>query len=320
MNQTKQTKGKPSIVLHLDNVTKRIGGKTIVDGLSFQVAKGEIVGLLGPNGAGKTTTIRMMVGLIGMSEGDVRIAGYSVKDNFERAIAHVGGIIENPEFYSYMTGMDNLKQYQRMSRGVTLARIQEVAKLVGLHEALHKKVKAYSLGMRQRLGIAQALLHRPSVLILDEPTNGLDPAGIREMRGYLKTIAEQEGIAILVSSHLLSEMELMCGRVVIIQEGKLITTRSIGGEKNRETERVNLALQVSDKGRAAAILIGLKSTGLELLDGDEADRLLLSMPHEDIPSMVSALTSAEVGIYRLEEIKTTLEDEFMKWTEGNRIA
>ncbi|RJE90885.1 ABC transporter ATP-binding protein [Paenibacillus sp. 1011MAR3C5] len=320
MNTGKNGQGQQTSVLQLNGVTKRIGSKTLVSGLSFQIAKGEIVGLLGPNGAGKTTTIRMIVGLIGMTEGDVHIGGHSVRTDFERAIRHVGGIIENPEFYPYMTGMDNLKQYARMSEGVTEARIHEVTKLVGLQNALDKKVKAYSLGMRQRLGIAQALLHRPSVLILDEPTNGLDPAGIREMREYMKSIAEKEGIAILVSSHLLSEMELMCSRVVVIQEGKLITVRSIGGEREQDSNLVRLALQVSHTEQARRILTGLKIDSLQAIEEAGVDRITLSVRHEDIPEIVAALAGGGVGLYRIEEMKSTLEDEFMKWTEGNRIA
>jgi len=141
------------VVLRLESVTKKIGKQVIVDGLSFDVRKGEVVGLLGPNGAGKTTTIRMIVGLIGMTSGDVLIEGKSIKASFTEAIAHVGAIVENPEFYSYMTGWDNLKQYQRMTAGVTEERIRQVVDIVGLSEAMGKKVKSYSLGMRQRVGL-----------------------------------------------------------------------------------------------------------------------------------------------------------------------
>jgi len=309
----------PSIVLQLDGVTKQISGKKIVDSLSFDVVKGEIVGLLGPNGAGKTTTIRMIVGLIKMTEGDVRIGGSSIRTNFEQAIRHIGGIIENPEFYPYMTGYDNLKQYQRMSDSITEERIKAVTKLVGLQEAMGKKVKAYSLGMRQRLGIAQALLHEPSVLILDEPTNGLDPAGIREMRDYLKQIAQEEGIAILVSSHLLAEMELMCSRVVVIQEGKLVTVRSIGGAAT-EREQLTIALQVSDVDKASEAIVRLGAAAQIIHQDAATKRVTLQMLHEDIPKLVNALAAEGIGIYRIEETKVSLEDEFMKWTGGNRIA
>ena len=147
--------------------------------------------------------------------------------DFETAISKVGAIVENPEMYKYLTGYQNLVHFARMSAGVTKERIQEVIKLVALENRIHDKVKTYSLGMRQRLGVAQALLARPSLLILDEPTNGLDPAGIRELRDYLRKLTQEEGISVVVSSHLLSEMELMCDRVAIIQNGKLIDVRLI---------------------------------------------------------------------------------------------
>lgn len=174
-HRTKMQADADAPVLSLQGVSKRIGSKWIVSQLSFDVHKGEVVGLLGPNGAGKTTTIRMIAGLIGMTEGDVLVRGSSIRSDWKQAIRHIGAIIENPEFYPYMTGYDNLKQYQRMNPWISRERIDEVVRLVGLEQAMKKKVKAYSLGMRQRLGIAQALLHEPSVLILDEPTNGLDP-------------------------------------------------------------------------------------------------------------------------------------------------
>lgn len=173
-------------VVQIRNLSKKIGKKTIIDRLNLDVYPGEVFGFLGPNGAGKTTTIRMMVGLISMTEGDVAYKGISVKTRFSEAIAHVGAIVENPEMYKYLSGCQNLQQYARMVGGITPGRIQEVVRLVGLEQRIHDKVRTYSLGMRQRLGLAQALLHEPAVLILDEPTNGLDPAGIREIRHYLR--------------------------------------------------------------------------------------------------------------------------------------
>ncbi|WP_145041105.1 ABC transporter ATP-binding protein [Paenibacillus sp. Y412MC10] len=306
------------VVLTVEQVTKTIGKKNIVDNLSFDIHRGEIVGLLGPNGAGKTTTIRMIVGLIDMSQGDVLVKGHSIKSDFVQAVRHIGGIIENPEFYPYMSGYDNLRQYQRMSEGVTITRIMEVVKLVGLQDAIHKKVRAYSLGMRQRLGIAQALLHNPSILILDEPTNGLDPAGIREMRDYLKQIARDEGIAVLVSSHLLSEMELMCSRVVVIQEGKFVTERSIGGTVVNE-ELTTVSLRVNDTAMAEQTVQHLKDIAL-INTSEEEGMITLQLHEEDIPTLIQSLCDARVRIYRVEEMKSSLEEEFLKWTGGNRIA
>ncbi|KWX71043.1 bacitracin ABC transporter ATP-binding protein [Paenibacillus riograndensis] len=323
MNQTKDQpeaagNGKAPIVLQMQGVSKIIKGKAIVNGLSFDICKGEIVGLLGPNGAGKTTTIRMMTGLIRMTEGDVLIEGHSIRNDFNKAIAHIGAIIENPEFYSHMTGYDNLKQYQRMSDGITDARIDEVVRLVGLQEAMSKKVKAYSLGMRQRLGIAQALLHAPKLLILDEPTNGLDPAGIREMRDYMRRIAEVEGISILISSHMLAEIEQICHRAVVIQNGKLIAVTPLG-EEVQAGGAIPLAIRVGKL--EAALVVIHKQPEVEIIRTDEANsEVLVSMPDDQVPELIAAFSEAGVRVYRIMENKQSLEEEFLKWTGGNRIA
>lgn len=310
--------GNAPIVLQMNGVSKIIKGKAIVDKLSFDIRKGEIVGLLGPNGAGKTTTIRMMTGLIRMSEGDVLVDGHSIRNDFNKAIAHIGAIIENPEFYPHLTGYDNLKQYQRMSDGITDARIDEVVQLVGLQEAMGKKVKAYSLGMRQRLGIAQALLQAPKLLILDEPTNGLDPAGIREMREYMRTIAEVEGISILISSHMLTEIEQICHRAVVIQNGQLIAVTPLGEEVKVGGE-IPLAIRV-DKLEAALTVIRAQS-GVQFIRTDEANsEVLISMKDNEVPGLVAAFSEARVGVYRITDNKQSLEEEFLKWTGGNRIA
>ncbi|SCL92919.1 ABC transporter ATP-binding protein [Sporanaerobacter sp. PP17-6a] len=166
-------------VVQFQHATKKIGKRNIVNDLSFDIKAGEVFGFLGPNGAGKTTTIRMMVGLMKINQGDILIKGQSITKDFNKAIRNIGAIIENPDLYKYLTGYQNLKHYGRMVSGVTKARINEIIEIVGLKDRIYDKVKTYSLGMRQRLGIAQAILNSPSLLILDEPTNGLDPAGIR---------------------------------------------------------------------------------------------------------------------------------------------
>jgi ABC-2 type transport system ATP-binding protein len=309
-----QLANNADIVLEVDRLSKQIGKRKIVDRLSFHIKKGQIVGLLGPNGAGKTTTMRMIVGLIGMTEGDVRIQGYSVRNSFSKAISYVGGIIENPEFYSYMSGYDNLKQYQRMGKGLTESRIKEVLSLMGLQEAMHKKVKTYSLGMRQRLGIAQALLHKPSILILDEPTNGLDPAGIREMRDYLKKAAKEEGLAVLVSSHLLSEIELMCNEVVVIQQGKLVTVKQLG-EAAQERDNVKLSLRVDQLVNTKTLIDCAQNMQVLAVDPEHGE-LTIQTEDAEIPKLVNLLAAQGIGVYRIQENRETLEDEFLKWTGG----
>ncbi|MNE17715.1 putative ABC transporter ATP-binding protein YxlF [compost metagenome] len=246
------------------------------------------------------------------------VHGHSIRNDFKQAIAHIGAIIENPEFYSHMTGLDNLLQYVRMSDGISKSRITEVVELVGLQEAMNKKVKAYSLGMRQRLGIAQALLHSPKLLILDEPTNGLDPAGIREMRDYMRKIAEVEGISILISSHMLGEIEQICHRAVVIQNGTLVRVTRLGAEAQTEGE-VALTVRVDNIAAAQAVIQaedGVKLTGADELHSE----LNIRLYDHKVPELVAALGAAKVGVYRITEHKQSLEEDFLNWTGGNRIA
>ncbi|MFJ7974940.1 ABC transporter ATP-binding protein [Peribacillus sp. JNUCC 23] len=297
------------VVVSLNNVTKKIGSKTIIDNLSFDVHAGEVFGFLGPNGAGKTTTIRMLVGLMKITSGDIFIDGHSVKANFEEAISKVGAIVENPEMYKFMSGYDNLKHYARMVKGVTLERIDEVAELVGLQNRMKEKVKTYSLGMRQRLGIAQALLHRPKVLILDEPTNGLDPAGIREIRDYLKRLAREEDMAVIVSSHLLSEMEMMCDRIGIIQNGRMIDVQLVNDMVNGGN--VSYVISAKPIDQAFNVLqhafegINVKMTKQHLhVEGESVD----------VPKLVKRLVENQCDIYEVKQVNQSLEEKFLEIT------
>ncbi len=305
-----------SPVIELRNVSKHIGKKTIIDQLTFSVPRGEVFGFLGPNGAGKTTTIRMMVGLMSITEGEIIINGDNVAKNFEKAIYHVGAIVENPEMYKFMSGYHNLLHYARMIPGVTKERIDEVVQLVGMGNRIKDKVKSYSLGMRQRLGVAQALLHKPSLLILDEPTNGLDPAGIRELRDYLRQLTRDEGISVVVSSHLLSEMELMCDRVAIIQNGKLIDIRLIEDEVNEEKLH-KVKLEVNDAEKAQSILMEMyPDMKLEI----QTDTIEVTLLQEQIPIAIEKLVQSEVKIYGVTKTKRTLEDRFLEVTGGEQIV
>lgn len=322
-------------IVELKGVTKRIGGKTIVDGLTFTVRPGEVFGFLGPNGAGKTTTIRMMVGLISMTEGEVVIAGHSVKREFEQAMRHVGAIVENPEFYGFMTGHQNLVHYARMYPDIAGERIAEVVNLVHLENRIHDKVKTYSLGMRQRLGVAQAILHRPSVLVLDEPTNGLDPEGIRELRDYLRHLAVAEGLAVIVSSHLLSEMELMCDRVAIIQNGRLLDVRSFK-ERPEGTELVDVCFEVDRPGEASERLQRLRQAAGEQHDHiaeigapeigeirtEGSGSIVVALPNrpEAIARVNALLVEGGFQVSGIRTLTKTLEDQFLEVTRGNRIV
>nr|WP_187698746.1 ABC transporter ATP-binding protein [Paenibacillus alvei] len=305
------------VVVELQNVTKKIKGKTIIDNLSFSVRRGEVYGFLGPNGAGKTTTIRMMVGLMSMTSGNIMIEGHNIRTDRSKAMAHVGAIVENPELYKFMTGRKNLQHFVRMSgKPITEERIKEIVKLVDLENALDKKVKTYSLGMRQRLGVAQALLHNPSILILDEPTNGLDPAGIRELRDYLRHLAKKENISILVSSHLLSEIELMCDRVLIIQNGKFVGERSLDpNEEGQQSAAVAIRFEVDNAAKAAEVLASAEWKTIV-----EADRAIkIELLHDEIPAAVQKLVQAGVLIYEVRAVAPTLEETFLSMTKGGRI-
>ncbi|WFA06180.1 ABC transporter ATP-binding protein [Bacillus sp. HSf4] len=295
-------------LLQLKNVSKTIRGRKIIDGLSFDVHAGEIFGFLGPNGAGKTTTIRMIVGHMKISAGEIAVCGVSVKDNFEKAAAHIGAIVENPELYKFLTGYQNLQQYARMTKGVTKKKIDEIVELVGLKHRINDKVKTYSLGMRQRLGLAQSLLHDPKLLILDEPTNGLDPAGIREIRDYLRRLTKERGLAVIVSSHLLSEMELMCDRIAIIQNGKLRNIQSVKGPAADKKKRY--FIQADDRDALYREAGGFKDSRIEKVEHG----IELSLSKDEVPDFIKHLTDSGIRLYEVKAINKSLEDRFLEIT------
>lgn len=297
-------------IVQLQNISKTIRGKELIQQLNIDLYPGQITGFLGPNGAGKTTTIRMMTGLMHPTEGKVIIDGLSLKENYEEAISKVGVIVENPEMYKFMTGYKNLLHFARMHKNVTKERIEEVVKQVGLEKRIHEKVSTYSLGMRQRLGLAQALLHRPKFLILDEPTNGLDPAGIREFRMYLRKIAAEDGVSVFVSSHLLSEIELMCDRVAVIQNGKLIDIRDI----NVETSSFYY-IEATPNDQAAALLQKLDYNFVT-----ENNGYVVEIKKEDIPKLISPFVHEGIQLFAVQPHQKTLEDQFLEMTGGGQIA
>jgi ABC-2 type transport system ATP-binding protein len=305
-------------IISLSNVTKRIGRTTVIDDLSFDVPQGEIFGFLGPNGAGKTTTIRMIVGLMSITKGQILIKGKNIKTEFEQAIRHVGAIVESPEMYKYLSGYHNLVHYARMVPGVTKERIDEVVSLVKLENRIHDKVKKYSLGMRQRLGVAQALLHRPSLLILDEPTNGLDPAGIRELRDYLRHLTRTEGITVVVSSHLLSEMELMCDRVAILQRGKLVDVMPVQDFTRGNDHSQTYLIQAQPAEQA---LVTMKQIdGVQEVKLTQDGFVEVTAEREGIPDILVGLMQNQIRIYGVQMVSKTLEERFLEITEGGQIG
>ncbi|SMF72736.1 ABC-2 type transport system ATP-binding protein [Paenibacillus uliginis N3/975] len=293
-------------LVRLMGVTKIIASKALVQDLTLDIPAGQVFGFLGPNGAGKTTTIRMMVGLMSITKGDILIGGHSIRENYEKASSQIGAIVENPEMYKFLTGYKNLVHYARMMPGISEQRIHEVVELVGLTDRIHDKVKTYSLGMRQRLGVAQALLHRPKLLILDEPTNGLDPQGIRELRDYLRKLSREEGTTVFVSSHLLSEMELMCDTVGVIQNGKLIDIRQL---RTSEGERAfeETAFEVSDVPRAVQLL----ETFQHRVHGN---RVIIRGDRNAIAEINADFVRGGVQVYGIQPITTSLEDQFLEMT------
>ncbi|MFC4411764.1 ABC transporter ATP-binding protein [Chungangia koreensis] len=297
-------------VVELKRLSKTIKKKKIIDDLNLSLYPGQITGFLGPNGAGKTTTIRMMVGLMKPTSGEVIIDGQSLLTNFEESISKVGAIVENPEMYKFMSGYKNLVHFARMHKDVTKERIDEVIRQVGMENRIHEKVSTYSLGMRQRLGLAQALLNKPKFLILDEPTNGLDPAGIREFRHYLRKIAAEENVAVFVSSHLLSEIELMCDRIAVIQNGKLVALREVNS-----TEESHFFLKVEPVEQARTIL---SAKGFQVENHENG--LLINAQEEVIPSVIQELVERNILIYAVQHHRKTLEDQFLEMTGGGQIV
>jgi ABC-2 type transport system ATP-binding protein len=299
------------ITLSVKGLRKTIGKKEIIKGIDFDLSKGEVFGFLGPNGAGKTTTIRMLVGLIKPTSGTIEVCDYDVEKQFPEAMNQIGCIVENPELYPYLTGWENLQHFARMLPKVDQEYIKEIVKLVRLEERIHDYVKTYSLGMRQRLGIAQALLGKPKVLILDEPTNGLDPAGIREMRSFIRYLAEEEGLSVLVSSHLLSEIQLMCDRVAIISKGEVI---KVGLVEELLALQEKLIWRVSPLEKAKQIL----KTYTEVQIGQDGT-LLTRYSETDAPLWNRTLVESGIQVLGMERKLPALEDLFLEITGGETV-
>jgi ABC-2 type transport system ATP-binding protein len=299
------------ITLSVKGLRKTIGKKEIIKGLDFDLNRGEVFGFLGPNGAGKTTTIRMLVGLIKPSSGTIEIGGYNVRKNFTKAMSQMGCIVENPELYSYLTGWENLEHFGRMLPEIDRAHMEYVVELVRLKERIHDPVKTYSLGMRQRLGIAQALLGKPKVLILDEPTNGLDPMGIREMRNFIRYLAEEEGLTVLVSSHLLSEIQLMCDRVAIISKGAIIKVDYV---ENLLAMQERVIWQVEPRVTAKEILSEVTS----VVEGPDG-ALITPYIESEASSWNRLLVEKGVEVKEMNRKLPALEDLFLELTGGESI-
>jgi len=295
---------KNDIVLETTKINKIIKKHPIIKDVSLKLKKGDITGFIGPNGAGKTTMIKLMLGLQNYNSGTIKINDFDLKKEFTKAISNIGAIIETPDFYMYMSGYDNLKLTATLYN-IDKKRIIEVTKIVGLEQKIHDKVKTYSLGMRQRLGIAQAIIHRPKILILDEPMNGLDPEGIKELKILLKKLATEEEISILISSHLLSELENICNHICILYKGKIIKDSTIE-EITKITEKSTYILEI-DNTDLNEILYNYKKI--------DNNHIKINTTKENLFNILKILIKNNINIYELKKKTATLEEIFIEATK-----
>ena len=305
--------------IHTVGLTKSFGSHNAVDAIDLRVPRGSIFGFLGPNGSGKTTTIRMLMGLANISAGEVSMLGYSIPTEIGKALPKVGALVEGPAFYPYISGRDNLMRFDAADRyadpKTRTQRVDAALAKVGLTQAASKKVHAYSLGMKQRLGIANALLQPRDLLVLDEPTNGLDPQGTREVRNLIRSLA-LEGITIFISSHLLVEIEQMCTHLAVMSQGKIVAQGSV--EELSASQILQLKLVTADTDRA---LQGLESVGIKAVAEGEILSALIPAGQIEPERIVQVLVELGVRVKAFELAAPTLEDRFVLLTgEGFDVA
>lgn len=301
------------VVLETQGLAKRFGDLQAVQDLNLQIRQGDVYGFLGPNGAGKTTSIRMILGLISPSAGATRIFGHDIRRQFRQAIRQVGAMVEGPAFYPYLTGRQNLKIYGRLSGGVSDSRIQEVLEMVGLGRWGEAKVKGYSQGMRQRLGIAQALLHGPKLLILDEPTNGLDPPARLRMIQLIQEVRDRGDLRLIVSSHLLRDVEECCDEVLILKDGNIAAFCNL--EEERRANRRFLEIETRG-GPNGCFLEAMEKLGCETAEGAPG-RIKLILPDGlEVRRLYEVAAQQNVQIRRLNHKRDSLEDIFLKAMEA----
>jgi ABC-2 type transport system ATP-binding protein len=295
-------------VIRTYDLTKRFKKITAVDRVNFTVHQGEVFGFLGPNGAGKTTTIAMLLGLVRPTAGSAEVLGRDIRRNLSAALRRVGAIVETPAFYPYLSGTDNLRIFARILGDEVESRIPALLEQIGLKGRGKDKVGTYSLGMRQRLGLASALLGDPELLILDEPTNGLDPAGMQEMRVFIRHLADEEGRTVFLSSHLLHEVEQVCDRVLILNKGQVIAQGQVG---ELLSQAHGVEMHIEDAEQAAGIL-----TGLDWVQNahHEGDRLHVQAPPERAPELLAALAAHDLFPSEVRPVVSTLESVFLNLT------
>lgn len=300
-------------VLEVSGIKKKLGKREIIKNLNLDVEDGEIFGFLGPNGAGKTTTIRMLVGLIAPNEGDIKICGASVIHDKEKALKNVGAVVENPELYKYLSGRENLMQIARI-RKVPKEEVEKLIELVGLKDRINEKVGKYSLGMKQRLGLAAALIGDPKLLILDEPTNGLDPSGIMDFREVVKKAAKERGMAVFISSHILSEVQNLCDRVAFINNGVIKSVEDIH-DNTMDTELDSLTLIVgNDEDKAVRLLKELEEVNSAKVIEEE---IHIIVKNGNMNKILQTLISNHIYIEEIYRNRKGLEQRYMELVEGS---
>lgn len=299
-------------VLEVSGVKKTLGNRKIIKGLDLTVNEGEIFGFLGPNGAGKTTTIRMLVGLIAPNEGEILVCGKSILKEKEKALKNVGAVVENPELYKYLSGRENLMQIARI-RKVPKEEVNELIELVGLKDRIDDRVRKYSLGMKQRLGLAAALIGNPKLLILDEPTNGLDPSGIIDFRDVVKKAARERGMSVFISSHILSEVQNLCDRVAFINGGVIKSIEDIH-DNTMNTELDSLTLIVSsDKNKAVDILKKIDVVNATNIIDEEIHIIIKNGMTSNV---LRTLLDSNVMVEEIYKNRKGLEQRYMELVEG----
>lgn len=293
-------------LLECFNLCKKFGKREVLKNVSFDIHEGDILAFIGPNGSGKTTTIKLILGLQKITSGTVIINGYNIESDYINAIKKVGAIVENPDSYMYLTGWQNLRIIANCYDKIKDDDIKAIVKYVGLENRIHEKVSKYSLGMRQRLGIARALLNKPNILILDEPTNGLDPEGIKDLRELLQKLAK-DGMGILISSHNLAELESFCNRVCIINNGIIIESSAVKEFKQNEN-RVIFKVNTT--------------TNLNIKDAYEITKnsFIVNASKEEVAKIIRKLVRENIEIYEVKEDTLTLEEAFLKKTGGKKNA
>lgn len=296
-------------ILVVENLEKSFGEKKVIDGVSFKVAPGDVFGFLGPNGSGKTTIIRMILQLIHADRGQVWVDGYDMNNDFMKAIRRVGAIVETPSFYKHMTARQNLQLIANLYSDITAERVDEVLAIVGLLERADDKVKAYSLGMKQRLGIAQALLHRPKLVFLDEPTNGIDPQGVIDIRRMITQLAREHGITFFITTHQLHEVEQICNRVAILNKGRVIREGFVKELLNQGEDRVEVVTDDRDK---ALSIIDEAPYVSEVSPSDRGWQVIMEKGKTAV--LNEKLVSAGVRVQYLTPLRTTLEQYFIELT------